>query len=118
MIGDCVMRAPRRPTVVAWAAFFNVVHIALLGCAATFCLNERGGEPFALFAFGAMAPYLLLLLGLRRGAAWAWIGQLVLICLMLGLTSIPGLIWLPLLIAWCSSPVRDWFDPPMRRTFG
>lgn len=118
MTSDCSIKAPRRPSVVAWAAVFNLVHIALLGSFGGYCLSERGGAPIAGFLFVAMAPYLLLLLGLRRGAAWAWIGQLVLICLMLGLTSIPGLIWLPLLIAWCSSPVRDWFDPPMRRSFG
>jgi len=28
-----------------------------------------------------------------------------------------GLVWLPLLVAWCREDVRQWFDPPQRQAF-
>ncbi|MCC7492442.1 MAG: hypothetical protein IT204_08860 [Fimbriimonadaceae bacterium] len=57
-------------------------------------------------------------LNFRRRRRWAWSVQLMLLCLIVGLGSLPGLLWVPLLVAWCSPPVRDWFDPPARRHFG
>jgi len=109
---------PRRPTVIVWAAFFNLVHLAGLGFCTAMFASDVVGRPLAAFPVMLMTPFVMLLIGLRRGVAWAWVGQLVMICLTLGLCSIPGLVWLPLLVAWCSTPVRDWFDPPMQRSFG
>ncbi len=118
MTRDCQLDAPRRPSVVAWAAFYNLVHVAGLGFCGVVFISDLEVLPLAVIPIALMAPFAILMLGLRRGVAWAWVGQLVMICLTLGLCSIPGLIWLPLLIAWCSTPVRDWFDPPMQRSFG
>lgn len=118
MSRDCFLPGPRRPAAIVWAAFFNLVHLAGLGFCSVVFINDLEVLPLALFPVVMMVPFLALLLNLRRGQTWVWVGQLVLICLTLGLCSIPGLLWLPLLVAWCSTPVRDWFDPPMQRSFG
>lgn len=118
------------PTALYWAVAFDLFHIlAGLGLLYALFASSRtaaGGHDvwsdpaLQMVAIGLpvlVAGFALVMLSLRRARSAAWIAQLVLICLVVGLTSIPGLLWIPLLIAWCSTPVRDWFDPPSHRHF-
>ncbi|NUQ01140.1 MAG: hypothetical protein HUU35_14925 [Armatimonadetes bacterium] len=117
-------RGPTAPAALKWAVLFNLLHISggvsFGWFIATADLGRHTPERYVpvVLLGGLVSLYAAVLFNLRRGCAWAWVAQLVLICLVVALSSIPGLLWVPLLVAWCSPTVRDWFDPPLRREFG
>jgi hypothetical protein len=106
---------------------FDLVHAGLAGASVALLAPGPNGlgevlvRSEQLLGFGLLAAgatmFLVILLNLRRGRTWAWVCQLVLLCLIVGVAPFPGLIWVPLLIAWCGPAVRDWFDPPLSREF-
>lgn len=115
------------PAAVRWAVVFNLLHGGLL----LVLVAVSGGRTFRSGAAAPPADYLpplvllvaaTIFLGmtllLRRGSFHAWVLQLVLLCAAAGLMPLPGALWVPLVVAWCSPGVRDWFDPPLRRDFG
>ncbi len=110
---------PRPPTALGWAVAFDLCHLLAVGslAACSAAIDETAAWLGLLLVTPVILPITVVMLSLRRGAAWAWAAQLVLICLSLAIISLPGLLWVPLLVAWCSPPVRDWFDPPLRREF-
>lgn len=116
------LTAPRTPGAVWWALVFNLIMTAAglgLWWVATFGLAVTDYAAIGLsIPLAALVLFVLVLsVRLQRGCAWAWVAELVLICLAVGLAPFPGLLWVPLLVAWCSPTVRDWFDPPMHREF-
>ncbi|MBI2302661.1 MAG: hypothetical protein HYU66_27460 [Armatimonadetes bacterium] len=115
------------PAAVRWAAAFNLLHGGLLlGLVAVSGGRTWRAGPDAppadflppLVLLVAAGIFMATTLLLRRGSFHAWVLQLVLLCAAAGLVPLPGALWAPLVVAWCSPAVRDWFDPPLRRDFG
>ncbi len=115
---------PRPPwAALGWTlAFDGVILLSLLFVAAFVLGPDIDGEsPSIAGAVAVVSPIVLLALlmtHLRRGRAWAWVLQLVVICLICALAMPFSIVIIPLLVAWCGPAVRDWFDPPLRREFG
>lgn len=79
---------------------------------------NQGLGLYFLVLFGVLVTaFAALALSLRRLCAWAWVVQLVWLCLVIGMMPVPAIVIVPLLVAWCGGSVRDWFDPPLCREF-
>lgn len=124
----CHGDAPRPPAAVRWAVVFNAFHGAILAVLLLPALisflstadreAQLGALVLLLAAAGALVGLMLLTFSLRRCGLFAWVIQLLLLCLLIGLVPLYGVVWIPLVVAWCGQPTRDWFDPPLRREFG
>lgn len=114
---------PRAPAAYWWVVGFDLLHFGLLVFWLFYSplLYRTTAPPWPVVVTGIVACSLavtILLLSLRRGSFFGWVCQLVVLCLAVGLAPLPGILWVPLMVAWCGPETRDWFDPPMEREFG
>lgn len=114
---------PRPPRAVGLACLFDlfVATVLGLGVAGAGCQRPEFGQEVLLLCVPLLALaglFFAMACSLRRLCAWVWVSQLIALCLVIGILPVPGLVLVPLLVAWCGPGVRDWFDPPAYREFG